>query len=217
MVWYTEHMKIVVFGATGRVGQKVVRHLLADGHQVRAAIHEESPFEPHDKLEIVQGDIHDPQFVIRAIQGYEAVASTLGSWGTATKDIQVAGMQNIIPAMQAAGIKRIVSITGAGAFDESDHPSWLDKFSRFLISKGASKVFRDGEEHIRLLRRSELDWTVLRSPVMQENGAPGHFVLNDRFPAPWATIVREDVASAICILVAGNDWMKHSPFIHRSK
>lgn len=209
-------MNIVVFGANGRVGQKVVAKLLAAGHHVRAAIHDNNPFDPNEQLEVVAGDIHDSAFVKSALQGCQAVISALGSWGTATKDIQVAGMQNIIPAMQSANVRRIVSITGAGAFDEMDHPTWLDKLSRLLISTGASKVFHDGEEHIRLLRRSGLDWTVLRSPIMQESGAVGHYSLNDHFPSPWATIVRDDVASALCTLVTSNDWQQQSPFIHRT-
>lgn len=210
-------MNIVVFGANGRVGQKVVKKLLAAQHSVRAVVHGDDPFEPNKQLEVMQGDIHDGDFVANAVAGCDAVASTLGSWGTATKDIQVAGMTNIIPAMQAADITRIISLTGAGVFDEPDHPSPLDKFNRLLMSKGAHRVFRDGEKHIRLLRRSHLNWTVIRSPIMKEDGEPGHYVLNDRFPAPWATIVRDDVADAICQLVVSEDWAQHAPFIHRAQ
>ncbi len=210
-------MKIVVFGANGRVGQKVVQKLLKAGHAVRGVVHGDNPFTEHENLEVVQGDIHDGEFVMQAVQGCDAVASTLGSWGTKTKDIQVAGMKNIIPAMQAANIERIVSLTGAGVFDELDQPSLMDKINRLAISKGATKIFIDGEEHIRLLRRSHLVWTVVRSPIMKENGKPGQFVLNDRFPAPWSTILRDDVATSICNLVTGDDWAQHAPFIHRAK
>lgn len=209
-------MKIAVFGANGRVGSKVVAKLLANGDEVQAFVHNSSPFTPHPKLEMIQGDIHDKEAVARALQGCGGVISALGSWGTPTKDIQVSGMKSIIPAMQTHGIDRIVSITGAGAFDKNDQPSVVDKLSRFAISHLAAKVFRDGEQHIALLRKSKLEWTVLRSSIMKEKGAPGHFKLDQNFPSPWATILRDDVATALVTLTHNKDYIQQAPFIHRS-
>ena len=43
-------MKVVVFGASGKVGQKVVAELLSRGHEVRAFIHGMSPFDSQANL-----------------------------------------------------------------------------------------------------------------------------------------------------------------------
>jgi putative NADH-flavin reductase len=207
-------MKIVVFGASGKVGRKVVSLLLAEGHQVRAAIHGNDPFQSSPNLEIVKVDIHNAPEVEAAIQGCSAVISTLGSWGTKTKDILSAGMKNIVPAMTKYNINRIVCITGAGAMDATDSPNVIDKLSRPLLMLVAPRILKDGEEHMAILRASSLDWTVVRSPVMKKSGSRG-FALSARSPLPWATINRKDVATAMVRLVVSNEWARSAPFISR--
>jgi putative NADH-flavin reductase len=107
-------MKITVFGANGNVGRLVVENALHQGHEVIAFIHGDNPFKASDKLSVIKGDIYNQKDVEKALNGSQAVISTLGSWGTPNKNILSAGMKNIIPKMQDAGINRIISLTGAG-------------------------------------------------------------------------------------------------------
>lgn len=207
-------MNIVAFGANGRVGSKIVARLLNDGHAVTAFIHGPSRLPEHENLQLVQGDIHKSEDVVKAVMGSEAVVSALGSWGTKSKDILTAGMQNIIPVMEAAGITRIVSLTGAGAEDNTDKPTAFDKATHALMNMAAPQILRDGEAHIELLRSSSLDWTVLRSPIMQEGSKSGYELVTTP-PTPWATIKRDDVVTAMVNLVLGTDLAKSAPFIVR--
>jgi putative NADH-flavin reductase len=205
-------MKIAVFGANGKVGQRIVTQLLSDGHEVRAFTHSNSQLASHPKLETIRGDVRERSDVARAIQGSDAVISALGSWGTKSKDILATGMRSIIPAMEAAGIRRIVSLTGAGARDSVDRPPLLERISRPLLLLVAPKILRDGEQHIALLRASNLDWTVVRSPVMRDHGRRG-YQLTDRALAPWATIQRDDVVSAMTALINTVKHSRSAPFI----
>lgn len=208
-------MKIIVFGANGRVGSKIVNKLLAMDHSVVAFVHSDSYSENHQNLTVIKGDIHDAEGVNKAMVGCDAVASALGSWNTATKDIQVEGMKNIIPAMKQNNIDRIVSLTGSGARDITDKPTIFANLNRLVILMVANKVFKDGEDHIALLRGSKLAWSVVRSPAMVESNNTG-FKLSDKSPSPWATIVRDDVAQSMSELVCNRQWLQTSPFIKRS-
>ena len=208
-------MKIVVFGASGRVGQLIVKKLLANGYVVRAIVHSHNPFGASSKLEVTKGDVHSAENVQAAVKDCGAVVCALSSWGTNTKDIQVAAMTNIIPAMKAEGISRIVSVTGAGVIDSNDPPSWLARLGRVFIRLVSRQVFDDGEKHLALLNQSGLDWTVLRSPVMKQKGKPGYFTLSSKAPAPWATVVRDDVAQAMTDLLANSMWTRQAPYIKR--
>jgi putative NADH-flavin reductase len=207
-------MKIVVFGASGQVGRQVVQKLLDHGNQVRAFVHGNNPFNDDENLEVITGDIHDQGSVKKAVVGCDAVVSTLGSWGTKQKDILSSGMINAIAAMQSARIERIVSLTGAAAFDEHDNPSLVDKTARLLTKLTARKILEDGEKHIELLRSSQLGWTVVRSPIMLGGESSG-YELSHKSPLPWATIQRADVSSAIVTLVEGHEYTQASPFIRR--
>ena len=208
-------MKIVVFGASGRVGHKVVNQLLANGHTVKAVVHNHNPFGNDKNLQVINGDVHSAKDVRVAVKGCGAVVCALSSWGTATQDIQVAAMTNIIPAMKLEGIQRIVSVTGAGVIAVNDPPSWFARLGRTFIRLVARRVFDDGERHLAMLYQSELDWTVIRSPIMRDKGKPGCFTLSNRAPLPWATVVRDDVAKSMSDLVVNRKWIKQSPYIKR--
>ena len=52
-------MKVVVFGASGKVGRQVVSGLLAADYEVTAFVYSHSPFDEHAMLRVVRGDVHD--------------------------------------------------------------------------------------------------------------------------------------------------------------
>lgn len=208
-------MKVIVFGASGNVGKKVVAELIERGHEVTGFVYGGMPaFVESSRLRIVQGNVKKLEDVQRALKGHDAVISCLGSWGTKSKDILSMGMKSIILAMESEGIKRIISLTGAAAKASSDKPNLSAKISRLSLIPFGYKILKDGEEHIRLLEQSNLDWTVLRSPVMKEEGSSG-YELSDKSPAPWATISRSDVAQAMVDLLETDNWINDSPIIHR--
>lgn len=207
-------MIVTIFGASGKVGRLVVAEALDRGHTVRAFIHQTNNFELHPRLSVTQGDIHDPQAVSQALQGSEAVICTLGSWGSPTKDIVSAAIRTITPIMEAAGIERIISLTGSDAYDISDEPTAQRRVAHLFAKLVAGKILTDGEEHIRLLRASRLDWTVLRSPVMT-NDARIFYKLSLRPVAFWQAIPRRAVAKAILDQLDGAGYSLAAPFIHR--
>ena len=208
-------MNITVFGANGKVGRLVVESALVRGHHVTAFVHSHSSLEPHPNLDAMRGNVYRPRDVERALGEADGVISALSSWHTPEKNVLSTAMQHIVPAMQARGIKRIVSLTGAGAFDTTDTPGAFDTFQHTLLDMLAGKVLRDGEKHIRMLRVSDLDWTVVRSPVMNNYGSPG-YMLHMTFPTPWDTINRQAVADCMVDLVESRKWLHKSPFIFRS-
>lgn len=207
-------MQVTVFGASGKVGRIVVHKLLQTNYSVVAFVHGSSPFENSPNLTVISGDIHNGEDIMKAVHGSGAVISCLGSWGTPTKDILTQGMSQIIPAMRQAGIKRIISLTGADARAKSDQLSLIHRISHLLLSIIGGKVLQDGENHIAQLEQSDLDWTVIRSPVMNEKGAQG-FVLKPKRPMPWRTIHRYAVASSICGQLNDKQYTGQAPYIFR--
>ncbi len=205
-------MQLTVFGASGKVGRQVVALALQQGYQVVAFVHSQDPFAADDKLKVVKGDIHDRAAVAAALAGSGAAISALGSWGTKQKDILASGMRAIIPAMEQIGVTRLVTLTGAGAYWSGDQPSVLDKLSHGVMRAAAPKILRDGEEHLRLLEASKLEWTCLRSPVMR--GGNTRYRLDLRPPPLWAAIPRPAVAQALVNQLKNHDYVRSAPFIH---
>lgn len=205
---------ITVFGANGRVGRLVVADLLERGHIVTAFVHSAGDMTSTDQLRVVRGDIYDAESVEKAIAGADAVISALGSWGTPGKDILSKGMSHIIPAMQAHGVKRIISLTGAEARTRGDHRGLIHRAAHLAASLLAGKILRDGESHIAQLETSTLNWTVIRSPIMNENGST-RYTLTLKRPYPWQTIHRQAVADAMVQQLNDSHFSNRSPFITR--
>lgn len=196
------------------MGSQVVSHALARGYRVRAFCRSEPTFPTHPNLEIERGDIHDTGAVTRAVQGSDAVISCLGSWHTKSKDIVSSGMNMIIPAMHAAHIRRIISLTGSEARDTGDSYGIVHRLMHAFISIVASKVLKDSEKHINILRGSSLDWTVIRSPVMTP-GNKAAYTLNDKRPSPWETVSRSSVVDAMLDQLEKSPNLQQSPYLHR--
>lgn len=208
-------MQITVFGASGKVGRMVVAEALSRGHKVVGFVHSDPNLPGNKRFRVVQGDIYDAGAVAEAIEGSGAVISALGSWGTPRKNVLKSAMPNIIPAMQEHGVKRIISLTGHGANAPGDKFEPLHIISRWVLVILAPKILHDGETHIEQLAASDLDWTVIRSSLMEEHGDPHKFSLTMKRPLPLAVIHRKAVASCLVDLAETTKFNKQSPFILR--
>lgn len=205
-------MQVTVFGASGKVGSIVVTNLLTRGHTVRIFQHSSSRYQESPETAIIQGDIHNATDVLNALKGSDAVISALGSWGTKSKDILTAGMTSIIPSMKTANVTRIVSLTGADAWVAGEQQSSTRKVLHKIISFTAAKILHDGEQHIALLQQSDLDWTVLRSPVMSSK-ASDEFELSNSFPGALERVSRHAVAAAMVSQLDSKDFTRQAPFV----
>lgn len=206
--------RIAVFGANGRVGSLVVNLLLEKGYAVTAFVYKDDGSLDTKSVRVVQGDVHDATAVKEALADADVVMSTLGSWGTPTKDIVSAGMRAIIPLMQQHGLKRVISLTGAESRALGDSLSLIHRVMYVGISIGAGKILRDGEDHIAQLEKSGLDWTVIRSPVMNETGSQNYTLSMSRC-LPWQTIHRHAVARSLVDQLEATEFIGKSPFINR--
>lgn len=203
---------ITVFGASGRVGRLVVSLALSEGYTVIAQVHKHSNLTDHPKLIIVQGDVHDPKVITESLRGSDAVISTLSSWGSPNKDVLSTAMNHVAVAMRGMGMSRIVSLTGADARARGDDLSIIHRLSYILIMIVGRKVLKDGEAHIQLLEQSDLDWTVIRSPVMS-SAKSAVYRLSDKRPMPWQTISRSSVATALLNQLGSEHRSQEAPFI----
>ncbi|MCB1328900.1 MAG: SDR family oxidoreductase [Maritimibacter sp.] len=167
-------MKTIVFGATGQIGRLAVENLLADGHTVTAfARHPEALGLDHPALRLQAGDALNPEDVSQAIAGQEAVVVTLGAGAARKSKIRSEGTRNVIAAMQAHGVRRLVCQSTLGA-----HESWANLnfyWKRIMFGLLLRPVHRDHELQEVLVRESGLDWTIVRPSAFADGPATGRF------------------------------------------
>jgi uncharacterized protein YbjT (DUF2867 family) len=105
---------VLVVGATGFLGGQVVDALVARGKQVRALVRASSDASRLEAkgVEIVRGDLMDPDSLMRAMTGADAVVTTAAGYTRHSKgdspEIDVVGNRNLAEAAAAVGVRRFV-------------------------------------------------------------------------------------------------------------
>lgn len=206
-------MQVTVFGASGRVGKQLTTELLAQGHTVVACVHSNRSSLPKSShLRILTGDIHDSDYVVKAIAGSDAIISALGSWGTKSKDIVSSATEQIIPAMNAAKISRYISVTGNVAVVPGENIGLISTASRFIFGIIAGPILRDGDKHLAVLHSSNLNWTAFRSPPMTGSSST-KYKLSLIPLSPFAVVSRKAVVKAMIDALTDAEYSKQAPFI----
>jgi uncharacterized protein YbjT (DUF2867 family) len=162
-------MNLVVFGATGRTGRLVIEHALAAGHTVTALVRSpEKLTTGHSNLRVVTGQATETSAVSSALEGADAVISTLGGKGSVIAD----STRAIVAAAPGTGVSRVVVLSTFAA--ERDR---LDSGTRLLTGIGMGAMLKDkiaGEE---MLRRSDLEWTIVYASLLTDRPASGSVVV----------------------------------------
>jgi uncharacterized protein YbjT (DUF2867 family) len=119
---------VLVTGATGYVGGRLVPRLLASGHRVRCLVRDPSRLEGRDwlpRVEVTAGDVLRPAGLTEALSGvgvaFYLIHSMAGGRGFHERDVVAA--RSFARAAAAAGVSRIVYLGGLGdpAADISAH------------------------------------------------------------------------------------------------
>lgn len=207
-------MRIAVFGATGRTGRHLVEGALGDGHEVAALVRDPAKLAAsHEGLRVVEGDVLIPQSVEETVAGSDAVLSALGHTKMSPKDVQTRGTQNIVAAMNEHGVRRIVSLTGAGVRDPGDKPKPVDRVFSGLLKLLQRDVLEDAERHAEAIRASGLDWVIVRAPRLTDGPATGEYRVGLVGQNSGTKISRADVAGFMLRGLTDDEYLGRMPMV----
>jgi len=165
-------MNLIVFGSTGGIGRQVVAQALEAGHQVTAvARRPEMLTIQHERLRVVRGDALELASFQQALTGQDAVASALG---IVTKEATVfysSSMRNIVAAMQAAGVHRLLCVS-AGATDPG---GWQRRIIKPILWRLYGGMYTDLLRMEAGVKASGLDWTIVRPPRLLDKPRTGRY------------------------------------------
>ena len=208
-------MKIAIFGATGKVGRHLVDQALERGDEVTAFARDASKLATrrHERLKVVQGDVLNPKDVEQAVVNTHAVLSTIGYTKTSPKDVLSEGIKNIVAAMNKHGVRRLVSLTGAGVRDPKDEPKIVDRVIGSLLKFFQRDLLEDSIGQARVIRESDLEWVIVRAPVLNEGEKKGEYRKGYVGRESGTRLSRADVADFILKQTTDATYLHQAPVV----
>lgn len=171
---------------------------LRRGLHVRAFSRSADSLPPADRLETVAGDATSATDVAAALDGVRAVIYALGvkerlSMLWQEEHLFSTSTKVLLDGMKAAGVSRLVVVTGFGAGRSRSAMSRLEQLGHSAV---LGKVYADKTRQEALITSTDCDWTIARPVILTNRPASGQVrVLAD--PKDWRNgiVSRADVAN----------------------
>jgi putative NADH-flavin reductase len=159
-------MKVVLFGATGKSGSRLLQELVSRGHQVTAAARDIGKVPASANIKVRQDDLSDAQHTADVIRGADAVISAYAPPADDT-DALIGVTERQVEAVRQAGVDRLLVVGGAGGLEVAPGVS--------LIASGhlPAPYLPIATSHVKaldVLRESNVDWTYVAPPAYFEPG-----------------------------------------------
>jgi putative NADH-flavin reductase len=202
-------MKLIIFGATGSVGKKLVEQALSQGHQVTAFARTPEKAFGHLNVTTVSGDVLDPHAVTNAIHGHDAAMVVLGAGRKG--GVRSAGTQNIVDAMKEHGVSRLICETTLGAGDSRPALNFFWKYIMFGMF--LRPAYADHQTQELIVQNSDLEWTIVRPAAFTDGPRTGRY--KHGFPATTKNlklkISRSDVADFMLRQLNSRSYVHKAP------
>jgi len=202
-------MKVLVLGASGRLGRALLSRALAADCTVTAFTRHPAPLlAGNPAIRIFGGSVHDARAVDRAMHSQDAVIWAVANRPTADRSPVplLYCTRVVIRAMTHAGTPRLIYVSDA-AFHESAGPSGL---FRSVLGHGARREARDRETAV---RESSLDWTIVRPARLTAGPHTGAYAAVLEPPARTSQISRPDAAAFLTSQLREQTFVRQAPHL----
>lgn len=164
-------MKIILFGATGTIGQRIASEALDRGHEVIGVVRDtDEVVHPDDRLELADGDVTNAASVAHFAAGADALVNAIAPRITArgaTVPSLTDAARALIAGAREAGVKRLVVVGAAGAADGASSAADAPVADSPTFPAPYRPEVRAQREALDVYRSegADLDWTFLSPPA----------------------------------------------------
>ncbi len=211
-------MNITIFGANGQIGQQLINIALQNGDKVKAYVRRENALNlSHPNLEMIVGSLTDEKKVTEAIQGQDAIISTLGpalSMSRQVKDLPITrAHETMLRVMEQQEVSRFITLatpTLKSTFDQKQAVTVFPSImAKLLFPTGFAEMKAIGKQ----IHHSKVDWTVIRivNPNTNKDGNGYAISLGDT--KGKFTVSRKNVAQCMYDAIHKQEWIGKMPIV----
>lgn len=205
--------RVLIIGATGGTGRQLVAQALERGFTVTALVRNPSTLRvDHGRLTVVKGDVLDATSLEAAMHGQEAVLSALGHrrFFYPTR-ILSEGTSNILKAMEAHQVRRLVCETSLGIGDSAGRMGLY--YTCFIIPLILPFYFWDKTRQERIIAGSSAHWVIVRPGALTNGTKHGRLRHGSGVGSFLRTVrvSRADVAEFMLDQLASNTYLRAAP------
>ncbi|WP_130734028.1 NAD(P)-dependent oxidoreductase [Flavobacterium sp. J27] len=213
--------KILLYGATGRTGELVLKLALDKGYSITALVRNPNKLNfVHNNLTVIKGLPTVSQDIERAILNCDVVINTLSALSEkesmSFKKIDAPHtlekmMHYTIESMLKYNVKRIITLSSIGVGDSWKYAPWFMKL--FIKISNFKIVFTDHNAQEQLLRNSTLDWIILRPVGLNNSTDLKNLVVNyAKTPSPFK-MSRLQLATFIVNNIESDNFIGKAPIL----
>lgn len=161
-------MRLIVFGANGALGRRLLMECLERGIEVSAAVRDVSRFEGGAReITVVTADATDPTSIAAAAAGHDAALSAVTQHSRPEILSEVATA--LLTGLAEAGVPRLVVAGGAGSLEVADGTRLMDTPEFHDDWKPEAQAQADALETYRAAE-TDVDWSYVSPGALLEPG-----------------------------------------------
>lgn len=203
-------MRVAILGASGKTGTPLIEEALAQGHEVIAIARTPGKIASDDpRVTKRAGDAFDEATIIAALEGADAVITTVGKTDLRDKRINLstAAHRSVVAGMQAHNISRLLVISSIGAAQGVKRKGLRRNIYLYL----RRKYYRDMFDMEQEVLGSGFKVTMLRAPMLYDGPSEKNYrVLEKEDYLDVLRISRDDIAHFLIDEMSANKWINRT-------
>jgi putative NADH-flavin reductase len=195
-------MRLFILGATGGIGQHLLRIGLEHGHELTAFVRSPNKISQHSpSLKVVAGDVFNVAQLTECLAGHDCVLSAFGPTTIRSTTLRRDFGRTLAKCLQNSKVRRAQIVSAAFLFPETGVLGYI--LTRTLFRQMVPDMSGMEKE----IMQADIDWTIVRPPRLTNGPATRAYrVADGRLPKGGAVISRADVAE---FMIAEAEHPKH--------
>jgi len=208
-------MNIAILGSTGFVGKVLLEKALEKGHQVKTLVRDPEKLGAYrERVEYVSGNASQSDKLEKTVVGTDVVLSTLPPIENGKDpDKSTKVMEDLVAILERNAIKRFIHLGGA-VHGGGTNENWTlgRRLLKMYLNIVCKPVLIAKQLEWDVLRKSNLDWTLVRPPRITKEKPIRHLAADEKNLASGQVNV-EDLVEFLLTQIDSQKWIEKAPLV----